>query len=288
MSKAVTQKLQQGRGKVYRALEENRNFTIMATGITGDDCRIALAAVNAGVRIIEVNHPSVSLCIGLQGVTTMRQAEDIRHKLPRCEVYRKIEALRRVVSDDVYISAAVSGLFVEAIPSALTSEDYRQLAEAGADGLHVHKATFEDLMTVVNAAHEAGLLVDAYISDSNDRDRLGIPADSDEEVHDTSIRMEQMGVDFIGLIMGQSFRGERSGRFSEKSLGRLKAAAESVRVPVFAEGGVTDQNIGEIRDAGAQVAVVGTFIDDVLRNSTADAVRRLAFTQSGQAGCSEA
>ena len=105
MSREVTQKLQQGREKVKRALAENQNFTIMATGITGDDCRIALAAVNAGVRIIEVNHPSVSLCIGLQGVTTMREAEDIRHKLPRIEVYRKIEALRRVVNYDVYISA---------------------------------------------------------------------------------------------------------------------------------------------------------------------------------------
>lgn len=278
MSREFTQKLQQGREKVKRALEENRNFTIMATGITGDDCRIALAAVKAGVRIIEVNHPSVSLCIGLQGVTTMREAEDIRHKLPRIEVYRKIEALRRVVADDVYISAAVCGLFVEATPSALTTEDYRQLAKAGADGLHVHKATFEDLIAVVDAAHDAGLLVDAYISDSNDRDRLGIPADSDEEVCDTSLRMEQMGVDFIGLIMGQSFRGKRAGRFSEESLSRLKAAAASVSVPVFAEGGVTDQNIGEIRDAGAHVAVVGTFIDDVLRNSTVDAVRRLVHT----------
>jgi thiamine monophosphate synthase len=274
----VTQKLQRGREKVRRTLEENQNFAIMATGITGDDCRIALAAVNAGVRIIEVNHPSVSLCIGLLGVTTMREAEDIRHQLPRIEVHRKIEALRRVVNDDVYISAAVSGLFVEAEPSSLTKEDYHRLAEAGADGLHVHKATFEDLMAVVNAAHGAGLLVDAYISDSNDSDSLGIPADSDEAVCDTAIRMEKMGVDFIGLIMGQSFRGEQSGRFSGKSLSRLKTAAENVRVPVFAEGGITDQNIGEIRDAGAHVAVVGTFIDDVLRNSIADAVRRLAHT----------
>jgi len=278
MSRDVTQKLQQGREKIKRALEENQNFTIMATGITGDDCRVALSAVIAGVRIIEVNHPSVSLSTGLLGVTTMREAEDIRHQLPRIEVYRKIEALRRVVNDNVYISAAVPGLFVEAVPSDLTKDDYSQLVEAGADGLHVHKAKFEDLMAVVNSAHTAGLLVDAYISDSNDRDSLGIVADSDGAVRETAIRMEQMGVDFIGLIMGQSFRGDKSGRFSEKSIRRLRAVAESVGIPVFAEGGVTDKNIGEIRNAGAQVAVVGTFIDDILRKSTADAVRRLAYT----------
>jgi cyclase len=280
MSRTIIQKLQQGREKVSQALAENRNFAIMATGITGDDCRIALAAVNAGVRIIELNHPSVSLCIGLEGVTTMRQAEDIRHKLPRSEVYRKIEALRRVVTDDVYISVAVAGLFVEAVPSVLTAEDYRQLVEAGADGLHVHKATFEDLMAVVNAAHDSGLLVDAYISDSNDRDSLGIPADSDEAVRDTAVKMEQMGVDFIGLIMGQSFQGEGSGRFAKSALRRLTAATKSVSVPVFAEGGVTEENIGEIKDAGAQVAVVGTFIDDMLKKSVADGVRRMSFNLS--------
>ncbi|UCD79031.1 MAG: thiamine phosphate synthase [Desulfobacterales bacterium] len=272
----VTQKLQRGREKIRGALEENQNFAVMATGITADDCRIALAAVNAGVRIIEVNHPSVSLSIGLQGVTTMREAEDIRYQLPRIEIYRKIEALRRVLGDGVYISAAVTGLFTEAVPSDLTPEDYCRLAGAGADGLHVHKATFEDLTAVVNGAHGEGLLVDAYISDSNDEDRLGIPADSDEAVRDTAIRMEQMGVDFVGLIMGQSFKGERSGRFSEKALRRLKAVAESVTVPVFAEGGVTEHNIDQILDAGAQVAVVGTFIDDLLKKNIGDAVRRLS------------
>jgi cyclase len=278
IKKDVTKRLQRGREKIRRALEEHRNFTIMATGITGDDCRIALAAVKAGVRIIEVNHPSVSLCLGFQGVKTMREAEDIRHQLPRIEVYRKIEALRRVVDDGVYISAAVAGLFTETVPAPMTAEDYGRLAQAGADGLHVHKAKFEDLRDVVTAAHEVGLLVDAYITDSTDKDLLGIPADSDEAVRDTAMRMEQMGVDFVGLIMGQSFRGELSGRFSGKALSRLKAAAKSVSVPVFAEGGVTENNIGEIRDAGAHVAVVGTFIDDVLRKSIADAVRKLAFT----------
>jgi hypothetical protein len=279
MKKDVTRSLQRGREKIRSALEENQNFTIMATGITGDDCRIALAAVNAGVRIIEVNHPSVSLCIGLEGVATMREAEDIRHQLPRIEVYRKIEALRRVLGEGVYISAAVAGLFTEVVPSDLTSEDFWRLAMSGADGLHVHKAAFGDLTSVVNGAHEAGLLVDAYISDSNDMDLLGIPADSDEAVRETAIRMEHLGVDFVGLIMGQSFKGERSGRFSEKALKRLKTVAESVTVPVFAEGGITKHNIEAIRDAGAQVAVVGTFIDDLLKKSMGDAVRRLLVVQ---------
>jgi thiamine monophosphate synthase len=127
----------------------------------------------------------------------------------------------------------------------------------------------------VNDAHDAGLLVDAYISDSNDRDSLGIPADSDEAVRNTAKKMEKMGVDFIGLIMGQSFKGEGSGRFAKSALQRLTAAAESVSVPVFAEGGVTEDNLDEVKKAGAQVAVVGTYIDDLLKNSIADSVKRL-------------
>jgi 3-keto-L-gulonate-6-phosphate decarboxylase len=205
----------------------------------------------------------------------MREAEDIRHRLPRIEVYRKVEALRRIVADEVYIAAAVSGLFTEAVPIRLGKADFSRLARTGADGLHVHKATFDDLMGVVTAAHDVGLLVDAYISDSNDKDFLGIPADSNEVVRDTAMKMEQMGVDFIGIIMGQSFRGAGSRRFSKKALSRLKTAVKSVAVPVFAEGGITEHNIGEIRDAGAHVAVVGTFIDDVLKHSIADAVRGL-------------
>jgi hypothetical protein len=275
ITRSTQQRLKRGREKIRRALDHNRNFTIMATGITGDDCRIALAAVRAGVRIIEVNHPSVSLGLGFQGVTTMREAEDIRYRLPRVEVYKKIEALRRIVTDEVYISAAVSGLFTEAVPIQLDKGDFSRLARAGADGLHVHKATFDDLSGVVNAAHDGGLLIDAYISDSNDKDFLGIPADSNKAVRDTALRMEQMGVDFVGIIMGQSFRGVGSRRFSKKALSRLQIAVKSVRVPVFAEGGITEHNIDAIRDAGAHVAVVGTFIDDVLRNSIADAVRRL-------------
>ena len=47
-------------------------------------------------------------------------------------------------------------------------------------------------------------------------------------------------------------------------------------MPAFAEGGITDHNIEEMRDAGAQVAVVGTFIDDLLKKSMGDAVWRFS------------
>ena len=78
----LEKKCEKGRVKIDKAVELNKGFTIMATGITADDCRIALASVNAGVRIIEVNHPSVCLSMGLYCVTTMRAAEENRHRRP--------------------------------------------------------------------------------------------------------------------------------------------------------------------------------------------------------------
>lgn len=254
----------------------------MATGITADDCRIALASAKAGVRIIEVNHPSVCLSLGLFGVTTMREAEDNRHRLPLEEVIRKVRALRRVVDEDVYISVAVPGLFTEPIPIQLTKDDFVTLSRAGADGLHVHKANWEDLASIVTSAHESGLLVDAYISDSADKDCLGIPADSEADIRDCAAKMERLGVDCIGLMMGHSFKGENSEEFSAKALRRLKVLSDTVSVPVFAEGGITVNNIDSIKSTGAHVAVVGTFLDDAMKRAMTGAIDQLISSDSSQ------
>lgn len=271
----MQKRLQRGREKIQNTLQAHGGFSVMATGITADDCRVALAAVNTGVRIIEVNHPSISLSMGLFGVRTMRQAEDIRHRLPFQAVVDKIEALRRVIISEVYLSVAVPGLFLEPVPILLRSEDFEQLAVSGADGLHVHKPNFRDLQDIVDEAHTAGLLVDAYISNSQDKDSLGVAADSEKEIESCAARMQEIGVDFIGLMMGQSFQGNTAGEFTANNLRRLEVLAKSTTVPVFAEGGITAQNVGSIKTAGALVAVVGTYIDDIVKQTMTDAIKAL-------------
>jgi len=272
MRKDMEIRLKRGRDKIQSALQLHHGFSVMATGITADDCRIAAAAVSAGVRIIELNHPSISLSIGWSGVRTMREAENMRHRLPFSAVVEKIDALRRVIDEEVYLSVAVPGLFLEPVPILRTREDFQALASAGADGLHVHKPDYEDLRDIVEQAHKSGLLVDAYISNTHDKDFLGVPADSEEEIRICSSRMQEIGVDFIGLIMGQSFQGSAAGGFSVESLHWLEVLCSCSAVPVFAEGGITAANAVSIREAGAQVAVVGTYIDDTIKMEMSKAI----------------
>ncbi len=56
---------------------------------------------------------------------------------------------------------------LEIVKSCSTSsedEDFYNIARAGADGLHTHKITFEDLEEWVIKAHKYGLLVDTMTS----------------------------------------------------------------------------------------------------------------------------
>lgn len=65
--------------KVYKAIENGNGHTILSTGITGDDARLAKAVVDTGVTMLEPNHPALALARGYKGVTSMHDAEQIRH-----------------------------------------------------------------------------------------------------------------------------------------------------------------------------------------------------------------
>ena len=50
-------KIQRSMEIVHRAIEKGNGHTILSTGITGDDARLARAAVEAGASMLEPNHP---------------------------------------------------------------------------------------------------------------------------------------------------------------------------------------------------------------------------------------
>lgn len=81
ISGEMAKKRERGLSKVWSAIEAHGGTTILATGITGDDARFALAAVQAGARLLVPNHPAVALARGFKGVTNMHDAEDVRHEL---------------------------------------------------------------------------------------------------------------------------------------------------------------------------------------------------------------
>ena len=71
----MTRKMRCSMEKVYKAIEKGNGHTILSTGITGDDARMAKAVVDAGVTMLEPNHPALVLARGYKGITSMHEAE---------------------------------------------------------------------------------------------------------------------------------------------------------------------------------------------------------------------
>lgn len=255
--------------KVRGAIEAHGGTTLLSTGITADDSRLAKAVVDSGVRMLEPNHPAIALARGLHGVQDMNTAEQVRHEVELREIDRVVHGVRQVAGPDVFITVGIPGGFTELHPVRVTEEDLFELARAGADGLHTHKASLEDLQSWVASAHRVGLTVDAYIAHPEDRHPFGIPAGTPEEVASVAKEMEAIGVDMIGLMTGMSYGGAAAGDIPEEIKERLAALTESVSVPTLAEGGINADNYLAFRGTGVNVIVVGTSFDDVARAAVA-------------------
>ncbi|MFH1928902.1 MAG: histidine biosynthesis protein [Chloroflexota bacterium] len=266
-------KCQVAREKVQAAIALHGGTTLLSTGITGDDARLARAAVEAGARMLEPNHPALALARGYKGVTSMHDAEELRHEVPMDWMVRVAEGVRNVVGPEVFITIGVPGSFTETVPMLLSQESAMALSRAGADGLHVHKSTLGDLKDVVDLAHSCGLTVDAYIGHPKDRHIFGIPAETPAEVADVARKMQEIGTDFIGLMTGMSYEGVAAGEIAPVVRERLVALVEAVDVPTLAEGGINTQNFLAFRGTGVNVLVVGTALDDMARKGIRRVVR---------------
>ncbi|MBR0599100.1 histidine biosynthesis protein [Sinanaerobacter chloroacetimidivorans] len=268
----MKRKMDIARKKVLDAIELHGGTTLLSTGITGDDARMAKAAIDAGAKLLEPNHPAVVLARGYKGVTSMHKAEQIRHEIPISEMAKVTSGVRQIAGPNIYITVGIPGGFTEVMPTILKDEDFLLMSESGADGLHVHKTSMEDLKEVVEKAHYYGLLVDAYIGHPSDLHSFGIPAETPEDVARVAVEMEEIGVDLIGLMTGMSYEGVAAGEIPEIIRERLKALVGSVRVPTLAEGGINVHNQNAFRNTGVNILVVGTAIDDMAGNAVKEAV----------------
>ncbi|HOO74187.1 MAG TPA: hypothetical protein PLS66_02760 [Tepiditoga sp.] len=260
--------------KIKDAIKLHNGTTLLSTGITGDDARLAKAVVDAGVKLLEPNHPAVALARGLKGVTTMHNAEQIRHEVPIQEMINVTRGVRNVVGNDIYITVGIPGGFCELVPIEIQDETFMEMSKAGADGLHIHKASLEDLKIVVEKAHKYGLLVDAYIGHPDDLHTFGLPARTPEEVHKTAKAMEEIGVDLIGLMTGMSYEGAEAGEIHPVVKERLEALVSAVKVPTLAEGGINLTNFKAFTNTGVNILVVGTAIDDMVEKAAKETVKK--------------
>ena len=79
---------------------------------------------------------------------------------------------------------------------------FKKVVLSGADGLHIHKSSIEDLKEVVEKAHKYGSVVDAYIDYPSDLHTFGVLVETLEDVVRVPKEMEAIGVDMIGLMVG--------------------------------------------------------------------------------------
>jgi thiamine monophosphate synthase len=128
---------------------------------------------------------------------------------------------------------------------------------------------------VVDLAHRYGLLIDAYIAHPTDRHLFGIPCETPKEVAETAKKMQDIGVDFIGLMTGMSYEGVKAGEIADPVKERIEALVKSVSVPTLAEGGINLTNFKAFIGTGVNIIVVGTAIDDVARNAVDQVVKTL-------------
>ena len=268
----MKRKMEFAKEKVQQAILEGKGHTILSTGITGDDARMAKAAVDAGAKMLEPNHPALALARGHKGVTSMHEAEAIRHEISVEQMAEVTRGVRNVVGENIYITVGIPGGFTETMPTPLTDDDFMKMALAGADGLHTHKSSLEDLETIVEKAHHYGLCVDAYIGLPTDRHMFGIPAESPEEVAKTAKKMEQIGVDMIGLMTGMSYEGVEAGQIHPQLKARLEALVQAVSVPTLAEGGINLDNFQAFKDTGVNILVIGPSIDKMAGKAVSQAV----------------
>lgn len=260
------------RAKIQNALDVNGGYTILSTGITGDDSRLARAVTDVGVKMIEPNHPAVALARGHKGVITMHDAEQLRYEITVEQMAEVTRGIRAVCPQDTYITVGIPGSFTEIVPMPLKEEDFVTMAMAGADGLHCHKSSIEDLAELVEMAHRNGLLVDAYIGKKSDLHTFGLPAETPEEVAKVAKMMQEVGADMIGLMTGMSYEGVAAGEIHPEVKERLQALVESVTVPTLAEGGINATNFKAFKDTKVNILVIGTSIDKMVEKAAQDAV----------------
>ncbi|WP_217588124.1 thiamine phosphate synthase [Lentibacillus saliphilus] len=263
----MEQKRTRAMKKVWDAIEDHGGQTLLSTGITGDDARIAKAVVESGIKLLEPNHPAVALARGHKGVTSMHDAEMIRHEISLQEMAKVTKGVRNTVGEEPFITVGVPGGFTEVIPVVLEEADFHLMSVSGADGLHTHKSNLHDLEELVKVSHKYGLTVDAYIGHPSDLHTFGLPAEMPEDVAHVARQMEDVGVDMIGLMTGMSYEGVAAGDIPNIVKERLHALVSTVKVPTLAEGGINTENVKAFRDTGVHIIVVGTALDDEVKRA---------------------
>ncbi len=249
--------------KLQRAFQIQRP-TIQLGGLAATDPRLAHAAVEAGVMVLEPNHTAISCARALRGLTSMREAYAYKQELPFSTVLEVIAALRRVVPEHVFILSAAPGTFDEAQPRFEPGQA-EQLAAAGADGLFVEKNDLREVERLAGLAHAAGLITQSAFQLCPDGGKASvIPVAAAAEVPKVVRRMAESGVDIIGMRLSGIFKITGAKALAEPERDCLIALAEEMQGPTVVYAGVSIDNYPAIAATGVKMVGLASAADELI------------------------
>ena len=252
--------------KVQKAIKEHNGSTLM---FVAEQLDILKAYVETGVRLLEFNGGSIykerdATITGERNETPLEERAEI------------MKVMRQIVGDDMFVTMQGYGTFTNLKLVSSTDKDALALSMAGLDGCHTHLWVWEDLKELVEIAHRNGLLVDAYISHSKDKYYYyGITADTPEEVSEVTKKMEDIGVDMVGIMSGMTYMGLKSGKLTPDMRGKINALVETAKVPTLVEGGINLSNFQEFKETGVNVVIVHTALKEYIHKTIVDFINNL-------------
>lgn len=282
-------KLAIGRANVRAAIDADGGTTVYAAHLLPHTAPWLPGVLETGVRMLEITHGSLYLQhhppttrVGAGGRFESLKAS---YGVPTEELAGRIRELRPALGD-IFLNVAAAGTFNQIGPTHFTDDDAFLLSQAGADGIHSHKSSLDELAELVDIAHRNGLLVEAYVNrfmgETHPFSYMGLPAETPAEVRRAVKDMESVGVDTVGLMFSADPRyysqDGASDVLSPDVRARVKAMVRASTVPTSIEGQITPGNAAELRSLGVNILVLGTVFDDAIE----DAIGRVVAAFSGR------
>lgn len=273
MTDQITLKMNSARAKLQKAFEAHQP-ALQLGGMAATDPRLARAAVDAGVRILEPNHTAVACARGLRGTAAMGEAYAFKHEVPMTMVAEVVAAVRRVVTEDTFIVVGAPGTFDEAVPVPFGEVEAQTVTEVGADGLFLEKSDLTEIERLTGIAHAAGLLVQAGIQhQANSAPTAVVPVQSPEEAASMARCLWDMGVDIVGMRLTGIFKGLKAGTVPPKELDCLRALVATITGPTVVYAGINLANLKQLAATGVKMVGVASVVDGMVAQALVRAVR---------------
>lgn len=270
------EKITTGKAKLSQAFELSRP-TLQLGGVAATDPRFAVAAVGAGIRVLEPNHTAISCARAIDGRTSMRAAYEHKHELEFDLVLEVVRTIRRVIPEHTFIICAAPGTFDEVKPR-FEAWQAEELSEAGVDGLFIEKDEYREVERLAHIAHGAGLITQAAFQlRSKDEKTAVISIDDTEGARGAARRLKDIGVDIVGLRFSGIFNSLSAGEIAPQELECLSILVSEVPDANMVYAGVNANNLPAIAETGVRMVGLASAVDDLVYDAMIDAIKDLRY-----------